>query len=413
MWEYLDISLSFREYPELWILLPLLLIITTLLAGAYPSFYISRFNPVYIFQDKLKIGSRNILSKILLTLQFMISVLALVSGIIFSRNARFQDTIYLGYDKDNIIAVPIRNHSHFIAYRDAVITNPKIESVGESEEHIGQGNYICSVEYQNIRNEIRALDIGDNYFQTMGLKLVDGREFPPELEQTDFGIQNPVGQRVMMNDTIPLNIVGVMENIYLYGVWSKIDPMILRRGNNERMRTFAVRASEENLRDVNHFLEDQWKELVPNYPYSGFFQDDLMEEGRDINRNIKNIYIFLAFIATILSAIGLYTLVSLSIIRRTKEVGVRKVMGATIPRIIRILNREYFIILVIAIIGGSLSGYWLSKQMMDSIWDVFTDVTVFTFLVPILLIFVVAAITMGWKVYSAASRNPTESLRYE
>jgi len=427
MWEYLDISLSFREYPELWILLPLLLIITTLLAGAYPSFYISRFNPVYIFQDKLKIGSRNILSKILLTLQFMISVLALVSGIIFSRNARFQDTIYLGYDKDNIIAVPIRNHSHFIAYRDAVITNPKIESVGESEEHIGQGNYICSVEYQNIRNEIRALDIGDNYFQTMGLKLVDGREFPPELEQTDkinsiivnqkfiedFGIQNSVGQRVMMNDTIPLNIVGVMENIYLYGVWSKIDPMILRRGNNERMRTLAVRASEENIKDVNHFLEDQWKELVPNYPYSGFFQDDLMEEGRDINRNIKNIYIFLAFIATILSAIGLYTLVSLSIIRRTKEVGVRKVMGATIPRIIRILNREYFIILVIAIIGGSLSGYWLSKQMMDSIWDVFTDVTIFTFLVPILLIFVVAAITMGWKVYSAASRNPTESLRYE
>jgi len=88
-------------------------------------------------------------------------------------------------------------------------------------------------------------------------------------------------------------------------------------------------------------------------------------------------------------------------------------MGATIPRIIRILNREYFIILVIALIGGSFSGYWLSKQMMDSIWDVFTDVTIFTFLVPMLLIFVVAAITMGWKVYSAASRNPTESLRYE
>jgi len=189
--------------------------------------------------------------------------------------------------------------------------------------------------------------------------------------------------------------------------------MMLRRGVKERMRTLAIRASEENLRDVNQFLEDEWKELIPNYPYSGFFQDDLMEEGRDINKNIKNIYIFLAFIATILSAIGLYTLVSLSIIRRTKEVGIRKVMGATIPRIVRILNREYLIILVIACITGSLSGYYLSKQMMDSIWDVFTDVTVFTFLVPVILIFVVAIITVGWKVYSAASKNPTESLRYE
>jgi ABC-type antimicrobial peptide transport system permease subunit len=427
MWEYLDLALSFREYPELWIYLFLLLILTTFLAGTYPSFYISRFNPVYIFQDKLKIGSRNILSKILLTLQFIISVLALVSGIIFSRNARFQENIYLGYDKDNIIAVPIRNHSHFIAFRDAVRTNPKIESVGESEEHIGRSSFNRLVEYQNIRYEVQILDIGDDYFTTMGLKLTDGREFPVELALTDkensiiiskkfaeeFGIQNPVGQRVMMDDTVPLNIVGVMENIYLYGVWSKIEPMILRRGNNERMRTLAVRASEENLQEVNQFLEEQWKELVPNYPYEGFFQDDLMNEGRDINRNIKNIYIFLAFIATILSAIGLYTLVSLSIIRRTKEVGIRKVMGATIPRIISILNREYVIILIIACIGGSLSGYYLSKQMMDSIWDVFTDVTVFTFMVPILLIFAVAAITMGWKVYSAASKNPTESLRYE
>ena len=179
------------------------------------------------------------------------------------------------------------------------------------------------------------------------------------------------------------------------------------------MRTLAIRTSEENLRDVNQYLENEWKELIPNYPYSGFFQDDLMDEGRDINKNIKIIYIFLAFVATILSAIGLYTLVSLSIIRRTKEVGIRKVMGATIPRIIRILNREYLIILAISSIIGSLSGYYLSKQMMDSIWDVFTDVTVFTFLIPVVLIFVVAVITTGWKVYSAARKNPIESLRYE
>jgi putative ABC transport system permease protein len=427
MWEYLNLNLSFSEIPQLWIYLLLLLILTTLLAGAYPAFYISRFNPVYIFQDKLKIGSRNILSKILLTLQFLISVLALVSGIMFSRNARFQDTIYLGYDKNNIIAVPVRNHSHFVAFRDIIKANPKIRMVGESEEHIGNSNFSRTIEYQTVKNEVQMLDIGDDYFATMGLRLLDGREFPPELELTDkessiiinkkfveeFGIQNPVGQRVMMDDTIPLNIVGVMENIYLYGVWSKIQPMILRRGVNERMRTLAVRASQGDLEEVNHFLEEQWKELVPDNPYAGFFQDDLMDEARDINKNIKNVYIFLAFIATILSAIGLYTLVSLSIIRRTKEVGIRKVMGASIPRIIRILNREYLIILIIASIGGCMSGYWLSKMMMDSIWDVFTDVTVFTFLVPVIMIFAIAAITMGWKIYVAASRNPTESLRYE
>lgn len=427
MWEYMDITLSFKEYPELWIYLFLLWIITALLAGTYPSFYISRFNPVFIFQDKLRIGGRNILSKILLTLQFIISVLALVSGFIFSQNARFQNNLYLGYDKDNIIAIPINNHSHFITYRNAIKSNPKIESIGESEEHIGWSNFIRSVEYQGVRYEVRALDIGDDYFQTMGLKLIDGREFPPELEQTDkeysiivnkkfveeYGLQNPVGQRVMMNDTVPLNIVGVMENIYLYGFWAKIEPMMLRRGVNDRMRTLAVRTSQEDMGEVNQYLESEWKELVPNYPYEGVFQDDEMDEARDINKNIKNIYIFLALIATILSAIGLYTLVSLSIIRRTKEIGVRKVMGASVHRIIKVLNREYLIMLVMACIFGSLSGYYMSKMLMDSIWEVFTDISIFCYLIPISLIFVVAAITTGSKVYSAATKNPTDSLRYE
>jgi len=423
----MDITLSFKEYPELWIYLFLLWIIAALLAGMYPSFYISRFNPVFIFQDKLKIGGRNIFSKILLTLQFIISVLALVSGFIFSQNARFQDNLYLGYDKDNIIAIPVNNRSHFITYRDAIKSNPRIESIGESEEHIGWSNFIRSVEYQGVRYEVRALDIGDDYFQTMGLKLIDGREFPPELEQTDkeysiivnkkfveeYGLQDPVGQRVMMNDTVPLYIVGVMENIYLFGFWSKIEPMMFRRGVNDRMRTLVVRASEENLREVNQYLESEWKELVPNYPYEGVFQDDEMDEARDINKNIKNVYIFLAFIATILSAIGLYTLVSLSIIRRTKEIGVRKVMGASVPLIIRVLNREYLIMLSIACMGGSLSGYFLSKMMMESIWEVFTDISILCYMIPIVLIFVVAGITTGSKVYSAATKNPTDSLRYE
>jgi putative ABC transport system permease protein len=427
MWEYMDITLSFKEHPELWIYLFLLWIITSLLAGMYPSFYISRFNPVFIFQDKLRIGGRNIFSKILLTFQFVISVLALVSGFIFSQNARFQDNLYLGYDKDHIIAIPVNNRSRFIAYRDIIKSNPKIESIGESEEHIGWSNFIRSLEYQGIRYEVRALDIGDGYFQTMGLKLTGGREFPPELEQTDkeysiivnkkfieeFGIQNPIGQRVMMDDTVPLYIVGVMENIYLFGFWSKIEPMMFRRGVNNRMRTLAVRASENNLKEINQYLENEWKEQFPNYPYEGFFQDDLMDEARDINKNIKNVYIFLAIIATILSAIGLYTLVSLSIIRRTKEVGVRKVMGATVPRIIRILNREYLIMLVIACIGGSMAGYYISEMLMESIWEVFTDVSFLCYLIPIILIFLIAIVTTGGKIYSAAKKNPAESLRYE
>ena len=427
MWIYMDVSLSFKSNPELLIFVILLFLIASLLAGAYPSFYISRFNPVFIFQDKLRIGGRNILSKILLTLQFIISANALISGVIFTENARFQDNLYLGYDKDNIIGVPVNDPSYFIAFRDAIKANPKIESVGESEEHIGRSNFSRPIDYKGIRRNIRALDIGYGYFNTMGLKLTDGREFPAELKSSDiensvivskafveeFGMETVVGERIMMGDTMPLYIVGVVEDLYLYGFWSKKDPMLFRRGVDERMRTLAVRGAPENLGEINEYLEKTWKEIIPNQPYEGFFQDDLMDEARDVNRNIKNINIFLAFLAIIISAIGLYTLVSLSIIRRTKEIGIRKVNGAPIFRIAGIISREYMIILAIACILGSVSGYWVSVMLMDSIWDAFTDIRPFVYIFSNALILVVAIASIGWKVNQAARRNPVDSLRYE
>ena len=428
MWMYMDVSLSFKTNPELLVFLILLFLITTLLAGAYPSFYISRFNPVFIFQDKLRIGGRNILSKILLTVQFIISVNALVSGVIFTENARFQDNLYLGYDKDNIIGVPLNDPFYYIAFRDAIKANPMIQSIGESEEHIGRGNFVRTIEYRGEKRDIQTLDIGDGYFNTMGLKLIDGREFPAELKSSDtensvivsktfveeFGMEAVVGEQIMVvADTTPLYIVGIVEDIYLYGFWSKIDPMMFRRGVDERMRTLVVRGEPGNLGEINEYLEETWKEIVPNREYEGFFQDDLMNEARDVNKNIKNINIFLAFLAIIISAIGLYTLVSLTIIRRTKEIGIRKVNGAPILRIAGILSREYMIILAIACIFGSVSGWWISVMLMDSIWDTFTDIRPFVYIFSNALILIVAIASIGWKVYQAARRNPVESLRYE
>jgi ABC-type antimicrobial peptide transport system permease subunit len=229
----------------------------------------------------------------------------------------------------------------------------------------------------------------------------------------EFEMEKAVGERIMMADTITMYIVGVVEDIYLFGFWSKKDPMMFRRGVDDRMRTLVVSGEQENLGEINDYLRETWKEIVPNLEYEGFFQDDLLDEARDINKNIKNINVFLAFIAIILSAIGLYTLVSLSIIRRTKEIGIRKVNGAPIFRISAIISKEYMIILAIACVLGSVSGWWVSIMLMESIWDTFTDIRPFVFVFSNALILIVAVAAIGWKVYQAARRNPAESLRYE
>lgn len=427
MWEYMDMKFSLVENPTLVLFLVLLLLLTAFIAGAYPSFYISKFNPVNIFQDKLKIGGKNVLTIILLTFQVSISVMAIISGIIYWQNADYQDNVYMGYDKDNIIGMRFRSEESFIALRDVVKTNPMILSVGESDEHIGWGNYSASMEYNDVKANPSILDIGHGYFETMGLQLIDGRIFTREFEQTDkgksiivnekfvkdFGIEDPIGKRIIMSDTVQLYIIGVMADYFPYGTWAEIQPTAFYFVREDRHLFLTVKTETENLKAVNEYLEEEWKKVIPEYPYSGFFQDSLMDEARQINSNIKNMYIFLGFIALILSAIGLYTLVSLSIIRRTKEIGVRKVMGSTVSQVILKISKPYAIIITIASVIGVVAGWKSSVVMMASIWEIYTDLTVYTFLIPIALILLVAIVSIGWKVYSAASRNPTESLRYE
>ncbi len=427
MWDYMELDYSIFDNGPLMLFLGGLLLLTTLFAGAYPSFYISRFNPVFIFQDKLKIGGKNVITIVLLTLQISISVMAINSGVIYTQNATFQDNIYLGYDKDHIIGLQMPSEEYFVAFRDELKTNPLIQQVGESRHHIGHGYWSRNIKFNDLEENVGFITIGDDYFETMGLSLMEGRTFTRESEQTDnhrslivnqkfvseFGMQDPLGKRVVMEDTLPLYIVGVVADYYVYGVWNEVEPMAFIRDNSRRLNYLTVKTEMENLQEVNGWLEEKWKELIPTHPYGGFFQDSLMEDGRVVNKNIKNMYIFLAFIALFLSAIGLYTLVSLSVIRRTKEIGVRKVMGSPIEKIIAILSRPYIIIIGIASAIGLTAGYYSSIVMMESIWEVHTEANVWTFLIPVLLIVFVAFVSIGWKVYYAASRNPTESLRYE
>jgi putative ABC transport system permease protein len=142
-------------------------------------------------------------------------------------------------------------------------------------------------------------------------------------------------------------------------------------------------------------------------------QEDTLEEEKDINRSIKQVYIFLAIVATLLSMTGLYTLVSLSILNRTKEVGIRKVMGAPVSRIYWVLSRGFLINLAIASVIGCLGGYYLCDMMMGSIWEQYLDFTPVIYIYSVLIIFAITAATMAGKIYRAAQMNPTLCLRYE
>ena len=160
-------------------------------------------------------------------------------------------------------------------------------------------------------------------------------------------------------------------------------------------------------------METKWKEVFPNRLYNGNMLVENMDEVNDVNKNIMLMYSFLGVIALMLSATGLFTLVSLNIIKRTKEIGVRKVLGASVANITRIINTEFFIILAIASLGGSILSYYAVDLLMDSIWDYYQPTTSLTFIISISIMFVVSAAVIGYKVFLAASMNPVNTLRDE
>jgi hypothetical protein len=208
-------------------------------------------------------------------------------------------------------------------------------------------------------------------------------------------------------------VIGVVKDFYSNGMWTKIEPMMMKLPPEDRYRTMAVRASESDLPGVLEYLRETWVNMIPNYPFEGMYQEDTLEEEKAINRSIKQLYIFLAIVATILSMIGLYTLISLSILNRTKEIGIRKVMGSPVPRIWLVLSKTFLVNLFISSVLGCMGGYYLSLMMLDSIWEHWLDFTPGIYIYSVLIIAVATILTITGKVYQAALQNPVQCLRYE
>ena len=251
LWAFMSIEITFPKYAFFWVFLLLLMFLTGFISGVYPAFYVSSFSPITVLKgDSIFRGSSK-LSIVLLTLQFTFSVMALVMGIVFIMNAEYQKTLDLGYDKDNLIVVPIAPE-YFTSFRNEVLSNRKIISAEGTQNHIGFGGYRRPIKDEEKQLEVDVLDIGPAYAQTMGLRLVAGRlfdELRASADRTnrsaivnqklvkDFGWKEAVGQTITLYDTTKLTVIGVVEDFYTNGLWKEIEPAMLRLSPKIKMVT--------------------------------------------------------------------------------------------------------------------------------------------------------------------------------
>jgi putative ABC transport system permease protein len=427
LWPFLKIDLNYYENLRFFGFLFILLLLTGFLAGSYPAFYVTSFKPSQILRGTLKYGKTSIFTRVLLTFQFAISLVAIISGILFTQNAEYQKNYDVGFDGSTVVTARVEDEDGFNAFKQELKDNPKIISIAGATHSFSNSWYTDPIKFKDEELDVQLLNIGEDYLATTGATILAGRNFikdsQSDLENSviisadlakTFGWQEPIGQRIILSDTIEVFVVGVVKDVFLGGgLWDPIRPVMLRYIKPESYRYMAIEAKVSDIKTVHDEVEVAWKKVFPDKLPNVRYMDNESEQMVEVNNNIKIMFIFLGIIAALLSAIGLFSLVSLDIIKRMKEIGVRKVLGASVIHIVNIINKRYVIIILVASILGSALAYKTTNMLMASIWTYYIPMRPLAFITAILVLSLIAVLTVGGKVVRAALANPATTLRDE
>lgn len=427
MWPWLELNLSYAENVGLLLFIVALLFATAIIAGSYPSFYITSFEPVSILKGKARFGGTNWFTRILLGGQFVISLLAIIMGVAFYQNGNYQRDYDLGFATHGVISAFVNNEGSFNTYRDALASNKDIEVIAGSRHHVPFNFFNDPVKYEALEREVDIMEVGDNYFEAMDMTLLSGRKFIKDSE-TDrkesvivteelvkqFGwTDNPIGKRLVWMDTVQLYVVGVAKNVFARALWQPIEPLMIRYVEPAKYQQLVIKTDPRKIASVNEFMEKQWKEVFPNTLYGGRIIDQEMNESNEINKNVSVMFGFLGMFAALMTGIGLFTLVSLNIEKKMKEIGVRKVLGASVANIAGVINLEFIINLGIATIIGGTFGYLVANWLMDSIWEYYLELSLISLSISVAVMIAIAVAAVGQKTIYTALLNPTKTLRDE
>ena len=426
MWQ-LQYGLHDLNKLNLLLALIVLLFIAAIVAGIYPAFFNSKFNPIELLRGRKGIKGTNNLTRSLLVVQFTLSVIVFIAGIVFTQNAAYQRKLGLGYDRQNILTVSVKDDNEYERFKNKIAGSAEIESIAGAINHIGP----YSAEYRTIRIDTSLFQtniykVGVGYFNVVGLHMTSGRDFI-EGNQTDFEsaaivdenfamnhkIINPIDAQLFYNDK-PYRIIGVVKN-HLSGLKQLDDSEhIFMFAKPSDYKIMVLRTPPSKMLVLRSHLEKEWKSLFPGNPFESKLQDDIVyEEADGYNNNLKQIFFFITLLGCILSASGIYALASLNVQKRTKEIGIRKVLGASVGSIVQLLTKEFSIILMMAVVLGGSGGYFLTTALLGNLYAQHIEIRFITIVLCSLTIFIIGISTTSTTIFKTASDDPTKTLRSE
>ncbi|MEM1135653.1 MAG: FtsX-like permease family protein [Bacteroidota bacterium] len=402
-----------------------LLLIVSVISGIYPAFYIGSMKPSPILKGNFKIKGANNFTKILLGIQFGISFIAVFSGIVMFQNVQYLAGLDLGYDNKNVLYVYV-DKEDIEPFLHDVKQIPGVDSVLISKSHITDWSKAAKFDYQENEKEVDFLAVNEAYLDLMDVTLLSGTGFYTDAEKghmetaiinetlaKEFQGENPIG-RIVKVDSVEKYVIGVVKDLIFSGYDEQkgTNPMVIIP-NNEREGFIVAKALPGQVKAVQEAVKEVWKKYVPYQPYEGRLQADIFGKSVDLGKLFKELFLFLAILSVLLSASGLFALMSLTINRKVKEIGIRKVLGATFKQILVLINKPYIWIVMLAWLIGISLGYLVAFKAFLPRFKYHIDAGATPFIISLIIVLVIATLTMGGKVLAAANANPSDTLRIE
>jgi len=432
----IDFNLLF-SWKNLFILL-IALLTTGLLSGSYPAYFLASFRPVNILKKIIKsTAGRNPyeLRNIFVVFQFYVAIILILSSIVIQKQLMFIKNNDIGFDRENIAVVTVPSYStnrgKYGVIKKELLQNPSIQGVSISSftpVALGNEDHV-SIETDNVGEMLEIpqssrVFVDYDYLDLYNIKILQGRNFSPfystDIEHAvivnetlvkEAGLMNPIGKKLTRPDIQNGRIIGVVKDFHFVPFKEKIEPMFFSLAP-ERGPRISIKISPGNIRQTLNNIETVFHKHINNFLFNYDFLDNTFNNLYKTEEKLGNILITFSIITIIITSLGLFGLISFMAERRTKEIGIRKVVGASISNIMILLVKEFLILVCFSIvIALPIAIYVMNKWLENYVYR--TNINVGIILMSASIALLITLFTVSYQTIKAAAANPVDSLRYE